>query len=153
MNKKVLFRILDISPKSNWLIIFILPPLCFIYLIAVGNYLLEKTGKNNLLFQVVSTYTLLIFCLVVFGNIFIPEKFRALEESFKIGLALTGIFSWFMMIFILTCITVKFERSSQVEKHFTFSDKLDYVKRLFCFLYFPFTIWSFQNLVNEYRKN
>lgn len=150
--EKTLYRILDISPGSKWLILFCLPPLYFIYFIAVGNYLLEKTGKKNLVFQVATTYVLLLFCLMILGNLLVPEKLIAIEKTFQRGLALTGVLSWFISMFILTYITVKFERSLQVEKHFTFSDNADYVKRFFCFGYFPLTIWSFQHLANEYRK-
>jgi hypothetical protein len=150
MNKeKPLYRILDLSPKSNWLILFFIPPFFIIYFLAVGSYLLEKRGKKNLIFQVVIGFLLMLFCFMIVSEAFFPGK---LSKSTEMGLAATGVLSWVTAIVILTIITVKYERSLKPDHHFTFADNFEYVKRYFCFAYFPFSIWSFQYLANEYRK-
>ena len=151
MNKeKDLYWILDIPPKSNWMLLFFLPPFFIIYFLAVGSYVLEKTGKTNLIFQVVISFLLLLFCFMLVSAMFFPGK---LPKSAEAGLAITGVMSWITAIIILTIITVKYERSLKEDHHFSFSDNLDYVKRYFCFAYFPFSIWSFQYLANEYRRS
>lgn len=150
MNKeKILYWILDIPPKSNWLILFWIPPFFIIYFLAVGSYVLEKTGKKSLIFQVVISFLLILFCFMIVDGMFFPGK---LPKSTEAGLAITGVMSWITAIIILARITVKYERSLREDHHFTFADNLDYVKRYFCFAYFPFSIWSFQYLANEYRK-
>lgn len=147
--EKTLYWILDLSPRSNWLILFCIPPLCFIYFFAVGNYLLEKTGKKNYLFYVAIFTILVLFCALPFVD---SSAYFQASSTFKKVFVLSAVFSWFLSMITLSVITVNYERSLKTDYHFAFSDNFEYVKRFFVFGYFPFSIWSFQQLVNQYRK-
>jgi hypothetical protein len=144
-----LYRILDISPKSNWLIFFCIPPLYFIYFFAVGNYLLEKSGKKNQLFQIVIWTVVISFCSLPFIDF---HRYQHMLTSVERTFIASAILSYFLSLILLAVITVNYERSLKADHHFTFSDNFDYVKRFFVFGYFPFTIWAFQRLANAYRK-
>ena len=150
---KTFYRLLDISPKSSWLLLYGIPPISFLYFIAVGNYLLEKTGKRNQLFQFFTITFSGIFCYLILTGMFFPAKFKVLPEAIKAIIIITGVISYFMVIVILSFITVKYERSLQAERHFTFADNMQYLGRYFTFALFPYTIYGFHLLVYEYRKN
>ena len=149
---KTFYRLLDTSPKSSWLLLYGIPPISFLYFITVGNYLLEKTGKKNKLFQFFTITFLGIFCYLILTGIFFPVKFKVLPEAIKAIIVITGVISYVMMMATLSFITVKYERSLQSERHFTFADSMQYIGRYFTFALFPYTICGFHLLVYEYRK-
>lgn len=58
---------------------------------------------------------------------------------------LIGNLVWLIAVAILTKFTIDYERKMNTKKYYTISDKVDYVKRFFAFVYWPFFIWRLQN--------
>jgi hypothetical protein len=148
--KKMLFDILGLSPRSNTLLLFCIPPFTLIYFYAVGVFISEKTNRKNHAFRVLIAWCFVCLCIMLVAFPFWEKP--KINEPVELIIALNFLFSLLLAIGILTRITVGYERSLRPERMYNFSDSPDYIKRFLCFTYFPFTIWSFQHLANEYRK-
>ncbi|CAN5296143.1 hypothetical protein BH09BAC5_BH09BAC5_04490 [soil metagenome] len=148
--KTFLYKSLDISPHSNKLLLFWIPPFFMIYTFAVGNYLLEKRNKKNRAFQIATIIAFAFFCSPIFILSFFKHDFLKNYSALEISISLICLASFYISIGLLSWITVRYERSLKAEKYYSFAENLDYVKRFLCFAYYPFTIWSFQHIVNEY---
>lgn len=61
---------------------------------------------------------------------------------------LIGNLVWLIAVAILTKFTIDYERKMNTKKYYTISDKVDYVKRFFAFVYWPFFIWRLQQIFN-----
>lgn len=62
---------------------------------------------------------------------------------------LLGNIAWLIAVVILTKITVDYERKVGVKEYYMIADNIDYVRRFFAFVYWPFFIWRLQQIVNR----
>ncbi len=152
-NNSSIYRLLEIKSTSGKLLI-LLPPIYALWLMAIGKTVLRKQNKSDKTFSFFSIMTFACFSLILLSSPFasiVNDPVNDTKMYVRAVLLLT-FFCWFVTIGILANQTIKFDRRKSEERFYTFVDNLDYVKRFFVFVYWQFTIWSFQKTVNEYNR-
>ena len=149
-----IYRLLDIQPGSSKIYILLLTPLLGVWLYAIGKRLLQKQNKSNNAFTfiasltvVLMTYTMLMLPILYFSGSGIMQI-----NKFMSPISAITCISLILTICILSYITVKYDRLAKPDYHYSLVNSLDYVVRFMTLFYWPFTIWSFQEKVNEYNE-
>jgi hypothetical protein len=152
--KSRIYRLLDIKPSSGKMILLIFPPVYTFWLFAIGKRLLEKQNKPDKTFTFFATMTIACF---IFAYVITPLLMLLIPNLVVTGdrvlpLLYFIFFFFFGTLGMLTNLTVKYDRLAKPDYYFSFADSLDYVVRFMTLAYWPITIWSFQEKVNEYNQ-
>jgi len=152
--KPRIYRLLDIKPSSWKMILLILPPVYAIWLLAIGKRLLEKQNKPDKTFTFFATMTIACF---IFAYVITPILMIVITNLIVTGDRVLPLMYFIFFFFLgtlgmLTNLTVKYDRLAKPDYHYSFVNSLDYVVRFMILVYWPFTIWSFQEKVNEYNE-
>ncbi len=152
---KFIYRLLDIKTGTGKMWLLILPPVYAFWLVAIGKKLLNNQNKSDRLYTIFSTISAVLFtsAFVIppsLLELIIPNLDLANDQILIIIIPIY--FLWFGTIGFLSSLTVNYERLSKPEKHYRLIDKFDYVKRFLTLFYWPFSIWTYQNKVNEYNN-
>lgn len=108
---------------------------------------------NSILKMVFKLLIIFIFSVFVFSTLFIiyflarGYNLMQIKDVFLL-IPLIGNLVWLIAVAILTKFTIDYERKMNTKKYYTISDKVDYVKRFFAFVYWPFFIWRLQQIFN-----
>ena len=153
-HKLRLYRLLEIKPNSSKMIFLILPPVYAFWLLAIGKRLLQKQNKPD------KTFTLFAFLTVAFFTyaFFVTPILQLLGTNIIVTgnrvlpLLYTIFFFFFGTLGMLTKLTVNFDRLAKPDYHYRLVNSLEYVVRFMTLFYWPLTIWSFQEKVNEYNQ-
>ena len=152
-NQTGIYHLLDIKPDSSKMLFLLLPPIYALWLLAIGNKLIQKQNKSVNVFTFLASANVLFFTY----NFFVVPILQKLGIAIIVSgeralpLILSCFFFWFATIGILTILIVKYDRQSSPDYNYTMANIFDYVFRFFAFFFWPFTIWSFQKKVNEYN--
>jgi len=152
--KSQIYRLLDIKPSSGKMILLILPPFYAIWLFAIGKKLLEKQNKPNKTFTFFATMTIACF---IFAYVITPLLLLVIPNLVVTGDSVLPLLNFIFFFFfgtlgMLTNLTVKYDRLAKPDYHYSLVNSLDYVVRFLTLFYWPITIWSFQEKVNEYNE-
>ncbi len=152
--KSRIYRLLNIKPSSGKMILLILPPVCTFWLFALGKRLLEKQNKPDKTFKFFATTTIACF---IFAYVITPLLMLVIPNLVVTGERILPLlyfifFFFFGTLGMLTNLTVKYDRLSKPDYHYSLVNILDYVVRFMILFYWPFTIWAFQKKVNEYNE-
>ena len=152
--KPRIYRLLDIKPSSWKMILLILPPVYAFWLLAIGKRLLEKQNKPDKTFTFFATMTIACF---IFAYVITPILMIVITNLIVTGDRVLPLMYFIFFFFLgtlgmLTNLTVKYDRLAKPDYHYSFVNSLDYVVRFMILVYWPFTIWSFQEKVNEYNE-
>ena len=147
-------RLLDIKPSSKRMIILILPPIYTLWLFAIGKRLLEKQNKPDKTFTFFATTTIACF---IFAYVITPILMLVIPNLVVTGDKVLPLIYFIFFFFLgtlgmLTNLTVKYDRLAKPDYHYSLVNSFDYVVRFMTLIYWPFTIWSFQEKVNEYNQ-
>jgi len=120
---------------------------------AIGKRLLERQNKPERIFMFLA-WGNIIFCSITFilYFLFVCGIDFGLTKSGIMPIIIANFSFWLGTTGILTHVTVKYDRLSAPEHFYGLIDKVDYIKRMLTFIYWPFGIWSFQKTVNQYNK-
>jgi len=140
-------RLLKIKPESNKILLLLIPPIYFLWMYAVADKLVANNNTLKLIFKLLIIF---IFSIFIFSTLFIiyflARGYNLLEiKDVFLLIPLIGNLVWLIAVAILTKFTVDYERKINVKKYYTITDNIDYIKRFFTFLYWPFFIWRLQN--------
>lgn len=140
-------QLLKIKPESSKILLLWIPPIYFLWMYAVANKLMPDNSNLKLIFKLLIIF---IFSVFVFSTLFIiyfsgrGYNLMQIKDVFLL-IPLIGNLVWLIAVAILTKFTIDYERKMNTKKYYTISDKVDYVKRFFAFVYWPFFIWRLQN--------
>jgi len=148
-----IYQLLDIKPESSKMLFLLLPPIYALWLLAIGNRLLQKQNKSVNVFTFVASVTVLLFTYIFFVIPILQNIGIAIVVTGErvLPLILSFFFFWFSTTGMLTSLIVKYDRQKTPDYNYTMANAFDYVFRFFAFFFWPFTIWSFQKKVNEYN--
>ena len=145
--KNDLKQLLKIKPESSKILLLLIPPIYFLWMCAVADKLVPD---NSILKSVFKLLIIFIFSVFVFSTLFIfyflarGYNLIQIKDVFLL-IPLIGNIFWLIAVAILTKFTVDYERKMNTKKYYTLVDNMDYVKRFFTFVYWPFFIWRLQN--------
>ena len=133
------------------MILLLIPPIYGIWLFELGNILLTKTHKNNTFFKIVTITTIFLFaicCIIPFILWYYNYSLRPEENGTLIILICTSFF-WLLTLAMLSEISVNFDRSFHKDRFYSLADKIDYIRRFFEFLIWPYNIWNLQEIIQD----
>jgi len=148
-----IYSLLDIKYNSWKLLIILIPPIYSLWLLAIGKRLSEKLKKSDRIFTLI---TILFFGLNTALIILWPFYDLSILRDFKSEITILFkiyFFLYLIIISILTNITIKYERLKLSERFYSIINFGDYIKRFFTFIYYPFFIWTYQKIVNNYNED
>jgi fatty acid desaturase len=153
-SKSRIYRLLEIKPSSNKIILLILPPVYSFWLFAVGKRLLEKQNKPHKTYTFFATMTIACF---IFAYVISPLLLLIIPNLVVTGVRVLPLMYFIFFFFLgtlgmLTNITVKYDRLAKPDYYYSLVNSLDYVVRFVTLFCWPITIWSFQEKVNEYNE-
>ena len=143
-------QLLKIKPESSKILLLLIPPIYFLWMYVVTDKLVPD---NSILKSVFKLLIIFIFSVFVFSTLFIfyflARGYNLLEiKDVFLMIPLIGNIVWLIAVAILTKFTIDFERKMNTKKYYSLVDNIDYVKRFFTFVYWPFFIWRLQQIVN-----
>ena len=151
---RLIYRLLEFEAGSAQIILLLFPPIYAIFMLALGKRLLEKQNKSSKLYEFFANATIIcfVFAFVISPIVkFIIPDFNTSGDRFT-PLVLFFFLFFLSSVFMLSRITVQYERLSRPDHHFNIANSPDYIVRFFTLLYWPFTIWVYQKRVNSYFK-
>jgi hypothetical protein len=142
--------IINLNPNKTIVIFGLLLPLYTIWLRKVGLFVIQKNGKNKLLFDILSLLlVLMIFSITIYGFIAKLNDFK-INDTLNLVIPLTFFSIWFSCNGIASKNMIDFENRDN-EYFFGFRKMPKYVYRFFHLFYFPFSIYWIQMEVNNYE--
>jgi hypothetical protein len=152
-NQTGIYQLLDIKPDSSKMPFLLLPPIYALWLLGIGNKLIQKQNKSVNVFTFLASVNVLLFSYIFFVVPILQKLGVAIVFSGEraLPIILSSFFFWFATIGMLTFLTVKYDRQATPDYNYTMANVFDYVIRFFAFFFWPFTVWSFQKKVNEYN--
>lgn len=135
------------------MILLWLPPLYLLWMYAIGDkYISDKTTKT--VFKVLAILTLCLFTLPIFIiPIILGKDFNLIELNNTLKpIPMIGNVVWLFTVAILTKHTVDRDRKSRPDRYFSRADNMDYIRRFFAFVYWPFFIWTLQRTLQQHEK-
>jgi hypothetical protein len=142
--------IIKLSPNKTFWIFGLIFPLYTIWLRQVVLFLILKSGKNKIIFDILSfLLVFMIFSLFIFG-FFVKLNDYKINDTLNLLIPLTFFLIWFLCNGIASKNMIDFENRDN-EYFYGFRKIPKYVYRFFHLFYFPFSIYWIQTEVNKYE--
>lgn len=139
-------QLLKIKPESSKILLLLIPPIYFLWMYAVADKLVPDNNTLKLIFKLLIIF---IFSVFVFSTLFViyflARGYNLIEIKDFLLIPLIGNIIWLIAVAILTKFTIDYESRMNTKKYYRIIDNMDYIKRFFTFVYWPFFIWRLQN--------
>jgi hypothetical protein len=147
-------RVLDLKPSLGKLILLSIPPFNAIWLLAIGKRIQNIQNVPDKRLNIIAIINIYLWSTVWFFpflDFYLTGDLTSPVPKIFLPIALVIFSVWFLTIGIISYKTIKHEHLIS-SKHFGIADSLDYLKRFFAFVYYPFFMWELHKKISEYKK-